>query len=299
MEKANQSSEAPPTTAFLPKEQQHAHEDDETFKERFVQLNKLAEIGQLTAGIMHEIQNPLNFINNFSKLSVDLVHEMKEIFDKKQDTPLTEEEEDLLFLLDKLVGINVKISENGGRITRIIQSMLAQTRTENQSAKFEPVDLNQLLEEFTKLAYQGVRGEDKAFNVSFVFQFDPSVGKVKLAATEISRVVLNLVNNACYALNEKRKREGAEFAPQISVSSTRLAQTVQVKIKDNGNGIPDSIKEKVFSPFFTTKPVGKGSGLGLALSRDIITIMHKGQLEVVSEEGKFTEFTIQIPLDLS
>jgi signal transduction histidine kinase len=277
---------------------QQSEHDIEALKERYKQLNKLAEIGQLTAGILHEIQNPLNFVNNFSKLSIDLIKEIKEIFDNRKDVQLTAEEEDLLFLLDQLNGLNQKIGENGGRITRIIQSMLAQTRTENKDAQFDPVDLNVLLEEFTKLAYQGTRGEDKSFNVSLVFQLDAMVKMVKISSTEISRVVLNLVNNACYAINEKLKQQIDGYTPQIIVSSKRLSDVVEIKIRDNGIGIPNAIKEKLFTPFFTTKPVGKGSGLGLALSRDIITVMHRGALSVDSEAGIFTEFTIQIPLTL-
>lgn len=275
-----------------------SEQDIEALKERYMQMNKLAEIGQLTAGILHEIQNPLNFVNNFSKLSIDLIREIKEIFDNRKDVQLTEEEEDLLFLLDKLDGLNQKIGENGGRITRIIQSMLAQTRAESKNVQFDPVDLNVLLEEFTKLAYQGSRGEDRTFNVSLIFQLDTTVKMVKISATEISRVVLNLVNNACYAINEKLKKHIEGYTPQITVSSKRLNEVVEIKIKDNGIGIPNEIKLKLFTPFFTTKPVGKGSGLGLALSRDIITVMHRGTLSVDSEAGSFTEFTIQIPLTL-
>lgn len=299
MEKANKVIDGEQSDASLRQTDEQLNEELDEFRERFVQINKLAEIGQLTAGILHEIQNPLNFINNFSRLSVDLVGEIKEILEKKQEQSLTgDEREDLLFLLNKLEGVNTKVSENGGRIGRIIQSMLVQTRSDNKTAQFDPVDLNQLLEEFTKLAYQGIRGEDRSFNVSFLFQLDPAVGLVKLVATEISRVVLNLVNNACYAINEKRKLALEGYTPQLAVSSVRLSDRIEIKIRDNGMGIPDEVKEKIFTIFFTTKPVGKGSGLGLALSRDIVTVLHKGHLSVHSEPGNFTEFTIQLPLNL-
>jgi two-component system NtrC family sensor kinase len=273
-------------------------ENLELFKERFVQTNKLAEIGQLTAGILHEIQNPLNFINNFSKLSIDLIGEMKGILEKQKEADLTEDEETLVFLLGKLEGVNLKIGENGGRVERIIRSMLAQTRNEDRAPQIVASDLNQLVEEFTKLAYQGVRGEDRTFNVAFVFNLDPAVGLVRLASAEIARVVLNLVNNACYAVNEKLKQGIEAYKPQIKVSTTRSKDTLEIKIWDNGIGIPDEIKEKIFSLFFTTKPVGKGTGLGLALSHDIVKIMHRGELSVASEIGTFTEFTIRLPLDL-
>ncbi|MCP1386221.1 sensor histidine kinase [Runella salmonicolor] len=298
MENDNKTIESEKKGELEHQENHQSEHDIEALKERYKQMNKLAEIGQLTAGILHEIQNPLNFVNNFSKLSIELVKEIKEIFDNRKDVQLTEEEEDLLFLLDQLTGLNQKIGENGARITRIIQSMLAQTRSESKDPQFEPVDLNVLLEEFTKLAYQGTRGEDRSFNVSLVFQLDTTVKMVKISATEISRVVLNLVNNACYAINEKLKLQIEGYAPQIIVTSKRLSDMVEIKIRDNGIGIPDSIKEKLFTPFFTTKPVGKGTGLGLALSRDIVNIMHRGTVSVDSEAGNFTEFTLQIPLTL-
>jgi len=281
------------------------HTDEiDLLKQRYVELNKLAEIGQLTAGILHEIQNPLNFINNFSKLSIGLVSDIKEIFEKLQDSTKTEDTETLIFLLDKLESANVKIGENGGRVERIIQSMLAQTRSENKTPQFLATNLNQLLEEFTKLAYQGVRGEDKdggtapRFNASFVFNLDPNVGMVNVSKTEISRVVLNLVNNACYALDEKNKKGIEGYVPQIIVSSQRLDDKIEIKIRDNGIGISKETIQKIFTLFFTTKPVGKGTGLGLTLSRDIIMEMHKGNLSITSEIDVFTEFTIQIPTNL-
>jgi two-component system, NtrC family, sensor kinase len=279
-------------------------EDLDLLKERFVEMNKLAEIGQLTAGILHEIQNPLNFINNFSKLSIGLVTDIKDIFESQKESTKVEDTETLIFLLDKLESANVKIGENGGRVERIIQSMLAQTRSENKTPQFVATNLNQLLEEFTKLAYQGVRGEDKdggsapRFNASFVFNLDPNMGMVNVSKTEISRVVLNLVNNACYAINEKNKKNIEAYVPQIIVSSQRLVDKIEIKIRDNGIGISEETIEKIFLLFFTTKPVGKGTGLGLSLSRDIIMAMHKGNLSVASEIDVFTEFTIQIPTNL-
>ena len=295
----------PKQSSSLTQHASDAHIDDiDLLKQRYVELNKLAEIGQLTAGILHEIQNPLNFINNFSKLSVGLVTDIKEIFANLQDSTKTEDTETLIFLLDKLESVNVKIGENGGRVERIIQSMLAQTRSENKTPQFLATNLNQLLEEFTKLAYQGVRGEDKdggsapRFNASFVFNLDPNVGMVNVSKTEISRVVLNLVNNACYALDEKNKKGIEGYVPQIIVSSQRLDDKIEIKIRDNGTGISEETIKKLFTRFFTTKPVGKGTGLGLSLSRDIIMVMHKGNISLTSEIDVFTEFTIQIPTNL-
>lgn len=304
METTDKTTESMQSSS-LTQDTSDVHTDEiDLLKQRYVELNKLAEIGQLTAGILHEIQNPLNFINNFSKLSIGLVSDIKEIFEKLQDTTKTEDTETLIFLLDKLESANVKIGENGGRVERIIQSMLAQTRSENKTPQFLATNLNQLLEEFTKLAYQGVRGEDKAggtaprFNASFVFNLDPNVGMVNVSKTEISRVVLNLVNNACYALDEKNKKGIEGYVPQIIVSSQRLDDKIEIKIRDNGIGISKETIQKIFTLFFTTKPVGKGTGLGLTLSRDIIMEMHKGNLSITSEIDVFTEFTIQIPTNL-
>lgn len=295
----------PNQSSSLTKKASDVHIDDITLlKQRFVELNKLAEIGQLTAGILHEIQNPLNFINNFSKLSIGLVTDIKEIFEDLQNSIKVEDTDTLFFLLDKLESANVKIGEHGGRVERIIQTMLAQTRSENKTPQFLATDLNQLLEEFTKLAYQGVRGEDKdggttnKFNASFVFNLNPNVGMVNISKNEISRVVLNLVNNACYALDEKNKRGIEGYIPQIIVSSQRLDDKIEIKIRDNGIGISEETIGKMFSLFFTTKPVGKGTGLGLALSRDIIMTMHKGSITLKSEVDVFTELTIHIPTNL-
>lgn len=295
----------PNQSSSLTKKASDVHIDDITLlKQRFVELNKLAEIGQLTAGILHEIQNPLNFINNFSKLSIGLVTDIKEIFEDLQNSIKVEDTDTLFFLLDKLESANVKIGEHGGRVERIIQTMLAQTRSENKTPQFLATDLNQLLEEFTKLAYQGVRGEDKdggttnKFNASFVFNLNPNVGMVNISKNEISRVVLNLVNNACYALDEKNKRGIEGYIPQIIVSSQRLDDKIEIKIRDNGIGISEETIGKMFSLFFTTKPVGKGTGLGLSLSRDIIMTMHKGSITLKSEVDVFTELTIHIPTNL-
>lgn len=304
METTNKVIETKQGNSLTHKANEVQIDDTDLLKERFTELNKLAEIGQLTAGILHEIQNPLNFINNFSKLSIGLVTDIKEIFENLQDSTKAEDTETLIFLLDKLESANVKIGENGGRVERIIQSMLAQTRSENKTPQFISTNLNQLLEEFTKLAYQGVRGEDKdggtapRFNASFVFNLDPDVGMVNVSKTEISRVVLNLVNNACYAINEKNKNGIDGYVPQITVSSQRLDDMIEIKIRDNGIGISEETIEKIFLLFFTTKPVGKGTGLGLSLSRDIIMAMHKGNLSVTSKIDVFTEFTIQIPTNL-
>jgi signal transduction histidine kinase len=261
-------------------------------QERVAQLDRLASIGQLTAGILHEIKNPLNFINNFARLTLDLADEAAELATRfAAEHPEAAEMGELLQMVQ---GNITRIRENGLRAERIIQGMLAQTHAE--ASHFEPTDLNTLLEEFTKLAYQSVRAGDKEFVVTLEFDLDPAMGQVTLAPYEFNRVVLNLVLNACYAVNERRKHQPADYKPTIKVSSHKAADHLDVLIRDNGDGIPDAIKSKLFTPFFTTKPLGKGTGLGLALSRDIVTNMHKGALTVASEPGVFTEFSIRLPL---
>jgi signal transduction histidine kinase len=256
------------------------------------QLDRLAAIGQLTAGILHEIKNPLNFVSNYSRLSADLLVELEELSAKWSATP---EAEELAEVLGMLKGNIDRIRENAQRAERLIQSMLAQTR--NEPAHFEPTALNVLLEEFTKLAYQGIRAGDKEFVVSLVFQLDPTMGEVQLAPYEFNRVVLNLVLNACYAVNERRKKQlDGAYKPTITISSHRLPDCLEVRVRDNGEGMSEAVQAKLFTPFFTTKPVGTGTGLGLALSRRIVTELHHGSLSVVSEPGNYTEFTIQLPL---
>ena len=261
-------------------------------RERVTQLDRLAAIGQLTAGILHEIKNPLTFITNYARLSVDLVSEMEGITVKLKGQF---ESDELLEVMDMLKGNVTRIRENGARAERIIKGMLAQIRSE--SVLFEETDLNVLVEEFSKLAYQGMRAGDNEFVVSLTFKLDPTVGKVSIAPYEFNRVILNLVLNACYAVNERRKKEPDDYKPTILISSQKWLDSVEVKIRDNGDGIPDEIKSKLFTPFFTTKPVGVGTGLGLSLSHDIINRLHKGNLQVDSEVGSFTEFSIRLPLD--
>ncbi len=261
-------------------------------REQVRQLDRLAAIGQLTAGILHEIKNPLNFIVNYARLSGDLVLELEEEFGGGGQPP--PDPAALVDVLAMLKGNLTRIRENGARAERIIQGMLAQTHA--GSAHFEPTDLNALLEEFAKLAYQGVRAGDPTFNVTLHFALDPAVGQVRLAPYEFNRVILNLVLNACYAVNERSKRQAAGYKPTIAVASRRAEDHLEVTIRDNGDGIPDEVKARLFTPFFTTKPVGKGTGLGLSLSREIVQALHHGTLSVTSEPGVYTEFAIRLPL---
>ncbi|WP_439555956.1 sensor histidine kinase [Dyadobacter sp.] len=263
------------------------------YQQKIIELNRLAEIGQLSAGILHEIKNPVSFVNNFSRLSNGLIDEMRELVGK----PLSELSEDDVAdereLLETLSKNLVKINENGKRIERIIQGMLAQARSE--AAVFEKTDLNQLLEEYSKLAYQSVRAEDREFNVTLNYALDPAVGNVSIARGEFGRVIVNLVNNACYAINEKRKQQVAGFDPVISISTRRVDNEIEILLCDNGIGIPEEIVAKLFQPFFTTKPQGKGTGLGLSLTYTSIVDTHKGTISVTSVPGEKTEFKILIP----
>lgn len=270
----------------------------EDLKQKFVESEKLAFIGKLSAGILHEIKNPLNFINNFARLSQDLMAESKEII---ENTELKLDEETLADYLDvvSMLEANLtKILENGERAQRIVFSMLAQSHS-NKETIFESADVNQLVDEFAKLAYQGVRGNDNEFNVTIKTDFDPAVGSINLGYQEISRVIINIVNNACYALNEKKKELKDAYSPEIRLTTLKVENTVEIYIRDNGPGIPQVTIDKLFTPFFTTKPKGQGTGLGLSLSHDIITLTHKGDIVISSKENEFTEFKITIPTNLS
>lgn len=261
-----------------------------------LEQDKLASIGHLTAGILHEIRNPLNFMINFSKVSVGLLEDLKEILEKGINN-LTDDDLDELSDIESTLGRNLgKISENGERAMRIIVNMLAQSRQEN-AEDFEPTDVNQLVDDFTKLAYQGIRGNNSEFNLSIKTNFDTSIGKVNIDAHDLGRAILNIVNNACYAMDEKRKQaEAGTYKPQIEVNTAKTAEGFSICIKDNGTGMPDEVKAKIFKPFFTTKPSNEGTGLGLSMTYDIISKIHKGTLEVNSLPGEYTEFVINIPV---
>ncbi len=272
--------------------------ENEGLKQKVFELDKLAFIGSLSAGIMHEIKNPLNFVNNFAELSIDLLHEMKDVVHELTDHSDKDAIEEIKEVAQMLEANLKKIQDNGGRAQRIVFSMLSQTQ-DNQQVAFERVDVNQLVDEFAKLGYQGVRGNDKDFNVAIRTNYDPDLGKVNLGIQEISRVIINIVNNACFALNEKKKILKDEFSPEILLTTKRNTGSFVITIRDNGTGMPQSVIDKIYQPFFTTKQKGQGTGLGLSLSHDIITRVHKGKIDISSEENRYTEFTIQIPLDLS
>jgi len=257
---------------------------------RLIETEKLASLGQLTAGIAHEIKNPLNFVNNFASLSADLLAELRETLEKArvdEDTRAAVTE-----LSDMLQGNFDKVVQHGKRADSIVRNMLLHSR--EGGGELRSIDVNALIEESLNLAYHGARAERPAFNIKLENDLDPEVGRIELYPQEITRVFLNLISNGFYAAN-KRKESGDAFEPTLRVMSRRLARGVEIRIRDNGTGIPPEVRKKMFNPFFTTKPAGQGTGLGLSLSHDIVVKQHGGTIEVVTEPGEFTEFIVTLP----
>jgi signal transduction histidine kinase/heme exporter protein D len=260
-------------------------------QQQLVTQQKLASLGQLTAGIAHEIKNPLNFVNNFAVLSIDLANELAEELESESLSAAKRQLiEDILYKLRLNAG---KINEHGKRADSIVRSMLQHSR--GSSGRREMTDLNALLDQSVSLSYHGMRAQSATFNLIIEREYDPEVGELEVVPQNLSRVFLNILNNACYALDEKKKKSGEGFSPTLSVSSQNLGDKVEIRIRDNGNGIPPEIREKIFNPFFTTKPTGQGTGLGLSISHDIIVQEHRGEIRVETEEGKFTEFVVRLP----
>lgn len=259
---------------------------------RLVQTEKLASLGQLTAGIAHEIKNPLNFVNNFSSLSGELLTELREALQGAALDDKTRAEID--DLSDMLKGNFDKVVEHGKRADSIVRNMLLHSRS--GSGEHRPVDINAVVEESLNLAYHGARAEGKGFNIMLEKNFDPDAGEVDLFPQEITRVLLNLISNGFYATTKRRAAEGeAGYEPVLAASTKSLGDAVEIRIRDNGTGIPPDVKDKMFNPFFTTKPAGEGTGLGLSLSHDIVVKQHAGTIEVDTEPGAFTEFRIVLP----
>jgi signal transduction histidine kinase len=254
---------------------------------QLIQSEKMASLGELTAGIAHEIQNPLNFINNFSEVNKEMLVEMKEEIAKGNMA-------DVIDIADSVIANEEKISHHGKRADSIVKGMLEHSR--NASGQKEPTDINQLADEYLRLSYHGLRAKDKSFNAELVTNFDAALPKVNATAQDIGRVLLNLFNNALYAVNQKSKTVGAAYKAEVSVSTSKANGQVVIKVKDNGIGIPDSIKEKIMQPFFTTKPTGEGTGLGLSLTYDMVVKGHGGKIDINTKEGEFTEFTVSLPV---
>lgn len=262
-------------------------------QQQLIVQEKLASLGQLTAGIAHEIKNPLNFVNNFADLSVELVAELRHEIEKQKDRVADSDYEDFLDILSNLESNAKKINEHGKRADSIVHSMLQHSR--GQAGEREATDINTMLEDDLKLAYHGMRARDPSFNVTIETNFDKNIGKLAVVPQNISRAFLNIITNGFYELDRKKQQYGDSFEPAILVSSTNKEKYIEIRIRDNGDGIPESIRDKLFNPFFTTKPTGQGTGLGLSLSFDIIAKEHQGDITFESKEGEYTEFIISLP----
>ena len=270
-------------------------EDLKSTQAQLIQSEKMASLGELTAGIAHEIQNPLNFVNNFAEVNSELIEEMKEELDNGNI-------EDVKSLANDINENEKKIMFHGKRADSIVKGMLQHSR--NSNGKKEPTNINALADEYLRLAYHGLRAKDKSFNATMVTNFDESIGSVNVIPQDIGRVILNLITNAFYACTERsrsivdeKKKSGIEnYEPTVTVSTKKSNKSIEIKVTDNGNGIPKKVLDKIFQPFFTTKPTGQGTGLGLSMSYDIITKGHGGELKVNTQEGTGTTFSIIIPI---
>lgn len=268
------------------KEIEKAYTELKSTQTQLIQSEKMASLGELTAGIAHEIQNPLNFVNNFSEVNSELIEEMKEELDNGNL-------EEVKSLADDINENEKKIMFHGKRADSIVKGMLQHSRNSND--KKEPTNINALTDEYLRLAYHGLRAKDKSFNATMHTDFDDTIGNINIIGQDIGRVVLNLITNAFYVVDEKKKSGVKDYEPTVSVSTKKIGAATEIRITDNGNGIPKEILSKIFEPFFTTKPTGKGTGLGLSMSYEIITQGHGGDLTVETEKGEGTTFIITLP----
>ncbi len=253
---------------------------------------RMASLGVLTAGIAHEIKNPLNFVTNFAALSVELIAEARDMFQQFEDKLDTADAEYMQQIMSDLNTNLRKIDEHGKRADSIVKGMLAHSR--GGSGEFQPTDLNALIAEAAGLAYHGMRAQDVAFNISLESAYDPALPLVSVVPQDVSRAVLNIVNNGCYAAHQ-RAQKSPGFQPVLRFTTIRIQNGVEIRIRDNGTGIPKEVLPKIFNPFFTTKPTGLGTGLGLSLSYQIVVDQHKGTMRVETREGEFTEFILTLP----
>ncbi len=268
-------------------------------QDQLIQSEKMASLGELTAGIAHEIQNPLNFVNNFSEVSSELLDEMKEELEKNNTGEASALADDIKQNLEKII-------HHGKRADSIVKGMLQHSRS--SSGIKEPTDINALADEYLRLAYHGLRAKDKSFNATLETNFDESLGSINIVPQEIGRVILNLLTNAFYSVTLKKKQfekdisrdnkisETEQYKPTVFIGTRKLKGKVEIKVSDNGNGIPQAAVDKIFQPFFTTKPSGKGTGLGLSMSYEIVTNAHGGELKVENKEGEGATFTIILPV---
>jgi signal transduction histidine kinase len=266
-------------------------EDLRTAQDRLVQTQKLASLGQLTAGIAHEIKNPLNFVNNFSGVSAELLDELRDALDGMKGDARTRAE--IAELTDTLRDNLGKIVQHGNRADAIVKNMLLHSR--EGSGEHRPVDTNALVEESLNLAYHGARAEKQGFKINLERSFDPTAGQIDVFPQEITRALLNLISNGFYAATKRKEEESSDYEPTLTASTKNLGDRVEITIRDNGTGISPGVRDKMFNPFFTTKPAGEGTGLGLSISHDIVVKQHSGSIEVDSQPGEFTEIRIVLP----
>jgi signal transduction histidine kinase len=267
-------------------------EDLRTTQDRLVQTQKLASLGQLTAGIAHEIRNPLNFVNNFSGVSAELMDELREALDRMTGDDKTRAE--IAELSNTLRDNLSKIAQHGKRADSIVKNMLLHSR--EGSGEHRPVDANGLVEESLNLSYHGARAENQGFKINLERSFDPAAGQIDVFPQDITRALLNLISNGFYAATKRKEQDNCnDFEPTLVASTKNLGESVEIRIRDNGAGISPEVKEKIFNPFFTTKPAGEGTGLGLSITHDIIVKQHSGSIEVDTQHGEFTEVRVILP----
>ncbi|MEG5059024.1 amino acid permease [Microcoleus sp. A2-C5] len=274
-------------------ERQRIEENLRAMQNQIIVQEKLASLGSLTAGIAHEIRNPLNFVNNFSEVSAELTDELFEELGNQGERLEPETNEYIAELLTDLKENLKKIHQHGERADKIVGNMLLHSR--GQSGHWEPTDINSLLAEYINLAYHGMRAKETTFNITIETDYDNNIGKVDVVAQDIARVFLNIVSNACYALHKEKQERGEGFSPVLDVKTRNFDSRIEIRIRDNGPGIMPEVLDKIFNPFFTTKPPAEGTGLGLSISHDVVVQQHRGELKVETEVGNYTEFIITLP----
>lgn len=274
---------------------ENTRKEIDNLQKQIRQQEKMASLGLLSAGIAHEIQNPLNFVINFSKVSQKLLKDMQEVLDELGDALPEDSQEEIKEIMCDLEGNMCKIEENGNRASSIVRGILLYSRGKDD--EYIPTDLQQLTKEYVWLSYHAVRANNKTFNVSIQESYANDLPLVKVIPQDFSRAVLNLMNNACYAVFSKsREATDSTYQPTIRVSLQKVDDRIRLSIEDNGAGIPEEVKEKLYTPFFTTKPIGEGTGLGLSITKSIIEQKHNGMIEMDSRPGEYTRFTISIPI---
>jgi signal transduction histidine kinase len=266
-------------------------------QDQLVVQEKMASLVALTPGIAHEIKNPLNFVTNFAELSAELLDDVRQTLEPVRPALRTEDAAYLEELIASLTSNLQKIREHGKRADSIVRGMLAHSR--GVSGQRETADLNALIAEAVNLAYHGLRAQDSSFNIALENSYDQTIPPVSIVSQDLSRVILNIVNNAFYAAHQKKLKLGETFRPAVRITTRNAGDCIEIRIRDNGTGIPKDAVSKIFNPFFTTKPTGSGTGLGLSLSYQIVVDQHGGTIQVETQEGEFTEFAITLPKNRS